>query len=118
MFGFIPQVLIQLLIFRESSVTKCVPLGNKLCVTRPTYSNLVKSNYYQLKVFNMLTRIHEAKNSVELISCNGTYLIKCNFDSTACNSDQQWNNESCQCECRGYQTCKKITLEMLKHVLL
>ena len=32
---------------------------------------------------------------------------KCKFNSTACNSNQKWNNETCQCECKNYRTCKK-----------
>ena len=44
---------------------------------------------------------------MEDISCSLTYLDKCKFDSTSCNSKHQWNNETCQCECRNYQTFKK-----------
>ena len=32
---------------------------------------------------------------------------KCKFNSTLCNSNQKWNNKTCQCECRNYRTCKK-----------
>ena len=28
-------------------------------------------------------------------------------NSTACNSNQRWNNETCQCECKNYQTYKE-----------
>ena len=37
------------------------------------------------------------------LSCN----CKWRFDSTACNSNQKWNNETCQCECKSYQTCRE-----------
>ena len=29
------------------------------------------------------------------------------FDSTTCNSNQNWNNDKCQCECKKCCTCKK-----------
>ena len=32
---------------------------------------------------------------------------KCKFNSTTCNSNQKWNNEACQCECKIYNKCKK-----------
>ena len=32
---------------------------------------------------------------------------KCKFDSTACNSNQKWNNDKCQCEGKKYRMCKK-----------
>ena len=32
---------------------------------------------------------------------------KCNFNSTKGNSDQKWNNNKCQCQCKKYHTCKK-----------
>ena len=27
--------------------------------------------------------------------------------STTCNSNQKWNNKTCQCECKNYRKCKK-----------
>ena len=39
----------------------------------------------------------------EHISCD----YKCKFDSTKCNSNQKWNNKTCQYECKNYRTCKK-----------
>ena len=32
---------------------------------------------------------------------------KCKFNSTICNSNKKRNNETCQCECKNYRTCKK-----------
>ena len=29
------------------------------------------------------------------------------INSTICDSNQKWNNETCQCECRKYPMCKK-----------
>ena len=59
----------------------------KVCV--PT-----KTKGVNVKVFNIITRINEAKRS--------PMLCKCTFDSIACSSDQKWNNETCQCECKNY----------------
>ena len=39
----------------------------------------------------------------KLFSCDCKY----KFDSTTCNSNQKWNNETLQCECKNYCTCKK-----------
>ena len=41
-------------------------------------------------------------HAVEHISWSATYLIKCKFDSIACNSNKKWNNETGQCECKNY----------------
>ena len=27
--------------------------------------------------------------------------------STTCNSNQKWNNRTCQCKCRNYHKCEK-----------
>ena len=32
---------------------------------------------------------------------------KWKFNGTTCNSNQKWNNKTCQCECKIYRTCKK-----------
>ena len=32
---------------------------------------------------------------------------KCKFNSATCNSNQEWNNKTCQCECKSYRRCKK-----------
>ena len=40
---------------------------------------------------------------VKYISCD----FKCKFDCTTCNSNQNWNNDKCQCECEKYSTCTK-----------
>ena len=54
-------------------------------------------------LFNMITNKHEAKTMKKHISCD----CKCKFNSTACNSNQKWNDETCQCKCRNYRKCKK-----------
>ena len=50
-----------------------------------------------------MTRINEAKILVRHISCD----CKCKFSSTTYNSNPEWNNDECQCECKKYCTCKK-----------
>ena len=37
------------------------------------------------------------------ISCD----CKWKFNSTTCNSNQKWNNKTCQCECKIYRMCIK-----------
>ena len=36
-----------------------------------------------------------------------SYDFKCKFNSPTCNSNQKWNNDKCQCECRKCRICKK-----------
>ena len=45
----------------------------------------------------------EAKKLTKHISCDA----KCKFNSTTCNSNEKWNNKTCQCECKNYHECKK-----------
>ena len=51
----------------------------------------------------MITKINEVKTIVKNISCN----CKCKFHSTTCYSNQKWNNDKCQCQCKKYYTCKR-----------
>ena len=50
-----------------------------------------------------MTNKNEAKTIIKHIS----YDYRCKFDSTTCNSNQKWNNKTCQCECNDYCACKK-----------
>ena len=50
----------------------------------------------------MITNKSEAKTMAKHISCN----CRCKFNSAACNSNQKWNNKTCQCEWKYYLTCK------------
>ena len=70
-------------------------LSAKVCVLSETKS-------VNVKVFNMITRKNEAKKLVKDLLSH----CKCKSDSKACNSNQKWNNKTCQCECKSYQTCK------------
>ena len=56
-----------------------------------------------VKVFNMLAKIYEAKTLIKHISCSFKY----RFSSATYNSNQKWNNDKCQCECTKYITYKK-----------
>ena len=54
-------------------------------------------------MFNIITRINESKTLTKHISCE----CKCKFDGRKCNSDQQCNNDKCQCECKKRHVCEK-----------
>ena len=64
---------------------------------------LSKTKDVNVNVFNMITNRNEAKKIVKHIPCG----CKWKFNSATCNSNQKWNNETCQCECRNYLTYKK-----------
>ena len=51
----------------------------------------------------MITNKNEAKTMTKHISCD----CKCKFSSIACNSNQKWNNKTCQCEYKNYDKCKR-----------
>ena len=62
----------------------------------------------------MITNKNEAKTMTKHISNN----CKCKFNSTTCNSNQKWNNKTCQCECKNYGKSKKIIAGILAHVFV
>ena len=47
-------------------------------------------------MFNMIIEINESKTLTKHIS----YICKCKFDGTKCNSNQWSNNDKCLRECR------------------
>ena len=51
----------------------------------------------------MITGINESKTFTKHISCE----CKCRFDGRKCNSDQWWNNDKCQRECKKHHLCQK-----------
>ena len=51
----------------------------------------------------MVTGINESRTLTKHISCE----CKCRFDGRKCNSDQWWNNNKCQCECKKSHVCEK-----------
>ena len=71
-------------------------LSAKVCVPS-------KTRNVNVKVFNMITRINQAKTLVKYLSCD----CKCRFNSTACNINQKWDDEICQCQYKKYQTRKE-----------
>ena len=80
-------------------------LPYKLCVPNET-------EYINLRVFNMITRINKSKTLTKLISCK----CKCKFDGKKCNSDQWGNNDKCWCECKNIMYVKEIIFRILLHV--
>ena len=131
--------------FSESLTTKCQFLNDEPCMVLPTIIDLnpVELKYYpfiirsnkctrtcnvlspkiclpketkgiNFKTFNMLTNKNEAKTMTKHISCD----CKCKFNSTTCNSNQKWNNKTCQWECKHYHKCKKITVGILAHAFV
>ena len=47
------------------------------------------------------------KNKAQTLTEHISYDCKCKFNRATRNSDQKWNNKTCQCECKNYSTCKK-----------
>ena len=62
-----------------------------------------KAKDINVKGFNIIKNKNEAKTMVKHILCG----FKCKFNSTTCNSNQKWDNKTCQCECKCYRKCKK-----------
>ena len=71
-------------------------LSNKVCVPN-------KTEDLNLSVFNTITRINELKTLTKHISCK----CKCKFDERKCNSNQWWNNDKCQYECKKHHIYEK-----------
>ena len=74
----------------------CNVLSSKKCVPKETKD-------IHVKIFNMITNKNEVKTMVKHISCNW----KCAFNSTTWNSNQKWNNKTCQRDCKNYRNCRK-----------
>ena len=74
----------------------CNALSPKKCV-------LQKRKDTNIKVFNMMTTKNEAQTMTKHISSD----CKCKFNSATCNSNQKWNNKTCQCEFENYRKWKK-----------
>ena len=71
-------------------------LSNKVCLQN-------KTEDLNLSVLNKITGISELKTLTKFISCK----CKCAFDGRKCNSDQWWNNDKYQCECKQHHRCEK-----------
>ena len=65
-----------------------------------------------------MTRMNESKTLKKHISCK----YKCKFDGRKCNSNQNWNNDKCHCECknpkRHHVSERKLSLRTLLHALV
>ena len=55
-----------------------------------------------VKAFNMMTNKIEAKAKTKHISCD----CKCKFNSTKCNWNRKWSDETCHYECKNYHKSK------------
>ena len=103
MFSPIKQVLIVLLSFSESLAhdrTKCLflnVLGSCNVLSLKIYVPK-ETKDLNVKAFNMITNKNEAETMAKHVSCD----CKCKFNSTACNSNQKWNNKTGTCECKSY----------------
>ena len=141
-FGFI--VLLSSLT-RLADLTKYLFLNDKPCMVRTAIidMNLVELKYYpfmislnkytgscnvlapkvfvpketkdmNVKTFNTITNNDEGKAMTEQISCD----FKCKVNSTTCNSNQKWDNKTCQCECKDYHDCEKIIVGIQTRVFV
>ena len=66
----------------------CNVLSPKICVPK-------EKKDINAKAFNIMTNKTEIEKMTKHISCD----CKCKFISTTCNSNQKWNNKTCQCKC-------------------
>ena len=57
-----------------------------------------QKKYINFKAFSMIANKDEAKEMTENISPDSKY----KFNSTTCNSNQQWNKKTCHCQCKNY----------------
>ena len=83
-------------------------LSNKVCITN-------KTEDFNLSVFNMITGIAESKTLIKHILCK----CKCKFDGRKCHSDQWWNNNKCQCECKKchvFMYVKKVIFTKMENI--
>ena len=64
------------------------------------------------KAFNMITKTDEAKTMTKHISC----YCKCTFNSATCNSNQKWNNETCQYDCKNNTGQHNFSARLKNHL--
>ena len=82
-------------------------LSTKICVPS-------KTKHINLKVFNMIARIYEAKTLVKHIPCD----FECKFNSTTSNSNQKWNEINANASVKNIVRAKKVTVGILANVIL
>ena len=71
-------------------------LSYKLCIPN-------KTEDLNLSVFNIISGINKSKTLTKHISRE----CKCKLDGKKCNSNQWWNHDKCQCECKKHYICEK-----------
>ena len=84
------------LIYSDKCTGSCNVLSPKICVPKETKDR-------NAKAFDMTKNKNEAKVMTKYIPCD----CECKFNSTACYSNEKWNNKTCQCEYKKDRTCKK-----------
>ena len=113
-------------IVNASNHTKCNSFSNQKYMIQPALINLRPNEYTQelyyysfavkldrcagscntlnlnLSLFNLITGINESKTLKNHISCE----CKCKFDRRNFNSEQYWNNDKYQCECKRCHLCE------------
>ena len=67
----------------------CNVLSTKICVPKETKD-------INVKAFKTIANKIEAKTITKHISCDN----KCKLNTAACLSNQEWNNKTCQFECK------------------
>ena len=72
----------------------CNVLSPKRCVSK---------KYINFKKLNIITNKNEGKTMGNIF--NG--ILNASPIVSTCNSNQKWNNKTCQCEFKNYCTCKK-----------
>ena len=105
-----------------ADLTKCLFLNDEPCIFRPTVvdMNPVELKYSPFMIsLNKCTGIYNALSPKLCVPKETTDMnvkaftmitnndCKCEFNSTTCNSKQNWNNKTCQCECENYRKCKE-----------
>ena len=84
------------IIISDKCTGSCNALSPKICVPK-------ERKDINVKTFNKVTNKNEAKAMTQHISCD----CKRNLTSTICNSNQKWDDKTCQWEYKNYCKCKK-----------
>ena len=75
-----------------------------LMINLPKYVIPIRNTVdVNVKTFNMITIIYEAKTLIKHILCD----CKIKINGTKCNLNLKCNNDKSQSECEKYHTCKK-----------
>ena len=82
------------------NLNKCTGICN---VLSPNIYVPNEAKRINVKAFNMMKNKNKAEPMAEYISCDW----KCKDNSAVCNSNQKWNNKTCEFEYQTYPTCKK-----------